>query len=64
MATPKAPKARVHRDPNGRPSATELGALKARLRDLGFTAAQAAKLSMSKTRRENAAEIASWNRAQ
>ena len=63
MPPPSTPKARVHKDPNGQPSATELGAQKAWLRAQGFTAAQAAKLSMGKTRKENAAEIASWNRA-
>jgi len=58
-----SPKAVTHKPPDGKPSATELGAQKAWLRAQGFTAAQAAKLNMGKTRKENAAEIASWNRA-
>ena len=57
------PKAITHKPPDGKPSATELGAQKAWLRAQGFTAAQAAKLNMGKTRKENAAEIASWYRA-
>jgi hypothetical protein len=50
------------KDPNGNPSAPELGEQKAWLRDKGFPAAQAAQLNMGNTRRQNGAIIAGWNR--
>ena len=53
----------THKDPNGNPSATELGAMKTWLRAKGFSAQQAAQLSMANTRRRNGEIIASWNRA-
>lgn len=52
----------THKDPNGNPSATELGAQKAWLRAKGFTAQQAAQLNMGNTRRRSAEIVAGWNR--
>lgn len=57
-----AGKSTVVKPPDGKPSATELGAQKAWLRAKGFTAAQAAQLNMGNTRRANAAIIAGWQR--